>query len=82
MDIVKILIDAGRAAVGVPAAAYALSAIGLNLQFGYTGLLNFGHVAFMGVGAYTAAANAYNAFSDEDRSAAEPKPSLRSSPFL
>jgi neutral amino acid transport system permease protein len=52
MDLVKILIDAGRAAVGVPAAAYALSAIGLNLQFGYTGLLNFGHVASMLVGAY------------------------------
>jgi neutral amino acid transport system permease protein len=55
MDWVKILIDAGRAAVGVPAAAYALSSIGLNLQFGYTGLLNFGHVAFMLVGAYGAA---------------------------
>ena len=52
MDILKILIDAGRAAVGVPAAAYALSAMGLNLQFGYTGLLNFGHVASMLVGAY------------------------------
>jgi branched-chain amino acid transport system permease protein len=52
MDLVKILIDAGRAAVGVPAAVYALSAIGLNLQFGYTGLLNFGHVASMLVGAY------------------------------
>jgi branched-chain amino acid transport system permease protein len=51
----NILIDAGRAAIGVPAAAYALSAIGLNLQFGYTGLLNFGHVAFMLVGAYGAA---------------------------
>lgn len=52
MDWLKIFIDAGRAAVGVPAAAYALSAIGLNLQFGYTGLLNFGHVASMMVGAY------------------------------
>jgi len=52
MDLGKILIDAGRAAVGVPAAVYALSAIGLNLQFGYTGLLNFGHVASMLVGAY------------------------------
>ena len=52
MDWVKIFIDAGRAAVGVPAAAYALSAMGLNLQFGYTGLLNFGHVASMMVGAY------------------------------
>lgn len=48
----SILINAGRAAIGVPAAAYALSALGLNLQFGYTGLLNFGHVAFMLVGAY------------------------------
>ncbi|MCB2224831.1 MAG: branched-chain amino acid ABC transporter permease [Actinobacteria bacterium] len=52
MDVVKILVDATRAAVGIPAAAYALSAIGLNLQFGYTGLLNFGHVASMLVGAY------------------------------
>lgn len=48
----NILVDAGRAAIGIPAAAYALSALGLNLQFGYTGLLNFGHVAFMLVGAY------------------------------
>jgi branched-chain amino acid transport system permease protein len=52
MDWTKILIDAGRAAIGVPAAAYALSSIGLNLQFGFTGLLNFGHVAFMLTGAY------------------------------
>jgi len=52
MDLVKVLIDATRAAVGVPAAAFALSSIGLNLQFGYTGLLNFGHVASMLVGAY------------------------------
>jgi neutral amino acid transport system permease protein len=47
-----ILTDAIRTALGVPAAAYALSGIGLNLQFGYTGLLNFGHVASMLVGAY------------------------------
>ncbi|MBU1864923.1 MAG: branched-chain amino acid ABC transporter permease, partial [Actinobacteria bacterium] len=52
MDIVKVLVDATRAAVGIPAAAFALSSIGLNLQFGYTGLLNFGHVASMLVGAY------------------------------
>ncbi|MCJ7725475.1 MAG: branched-chain amino acid ABC transporter permease [Acidimicrobiia bacterium] len=52
MDFVKVLIDATRAAVGIPAAAFALSSIGLNLQFGYTGLLNFGHVASMLVGAY------------------------------
>ncbi len=52
MDIVKILLDSLRTAVGVPAAAYALAAVGLNVHFGYTGLLNFGQVAFMMVGAY------------------------------
>ncbi len=34
-------------------ATYALFSLGLNLQWGFTGLLNFGHVAFMTVGAYT-----------------------------
>ncbi|HUU61208.1 MAG TPA: branched-chain amino acid ABC transporter permease [Acidimicrobiia bacterium] len=52
MDLIKVLTDSLRAAVGVPAAAYALAAVGLNVHFGYTGLLNFGHVAFMMVGAY------------------------------
>lgn len=32
---------------------YSLSALGLNLQWGYAGLINFGHVAFMTMGAYT-----------------------------
>lgn len=35
------------------AGIYAISAIGLNIHFGWTGMLNFGHAAFMGVGAYT-----------------------------
>lgn len=52
MDWGGIFVDAGVAAVGPVAAAYALAAIGLNLQFGYTGLLNFGLVGFMLVGAY------------------------------
>jgi neutral amino acid transport system permease protein len=52
MDIVEVLADAVRVAIGPIAAAYALAAVGLNLQFGYTGLLNFGHVAFLMVGAY------------------------------
>ena len=52
MDWGEILLDACLAAVGPVAAAYALAAIGLNLQFGYTGLLNFGYVAFMLLGAY------------------------------
>ena len=34
---------------------YAVFSLGLSLQFGHGGLLNFGHVAFMGIGAYTVA---------------------------
>ncbi|MCS6814449.1 MAG: branched-chain amino acid ABC transporter permease [Cyanobacteria bacterium] len=32
---------------------FALFSLGLNLQWGFTGLINFGHVAFMTIGAYT-----------------------------
>jgi len=35
--------------------AYAITVIGFNILFGYTGLLSFGHALFMAVGAYTAA---------------------------
>lgn len=38
--------------VGTIAAIYSLFALSLNLQAGVTGLLNFGHVAFFGIGAY------------------------------
>ena len=31
---------------------FAIFALGLNLQWGFTGLINFGHVAFMTIGAY------------------------------
>jgi ABC-type branched-subunit amino acid transport system permease subunit len=41
--------------VGVVAGIYTIFALGVQLQFGYTGLLNFGHVAFMAIGAYTMA---------------------------
>jgi len=34
---------------------YAMILVGLNLQFGHTGLVNFGPVAFFAVGGYTAA---------------------------
>ena len=47
-----VVFDALRAAIGPTAAAYALLAIGLNIHFGYTGLLNFGQVGFMLVGGY------------------------------
>jgi branched-chain amino acid transport system permease protein len=34
---------------------YAIPAIGLNMMLGYTGLVSLGHMAFAGIGAYTAA---------------------------
>jgi len=37
----------------VVTAIYALFSLGLNLQWGFTGLINFGHVASMALGAYT-----------------------------
>jgi neutral amino acid transport system permease protein len=43
------------AAFGPDAIIFALAAIGLNVHFGYTGLLNFGQVAFLAVGAYSVA---------------------------
>jgi branched-chain amino acid transport system permease protein len=48
----SLFFDALRSAVGPTAATYALLAIGLNIHFGYTGLLNVGQVGFMLVGAY------------------------------
>lgn len=38
-----------------------ISALGLNILTGYTGLISLGHAAFMGIGAYTAAALANKA---------------------
>ncbi len=52
MDFGSIIGNGLRAALGPQAAVYALLAIGLNVHFGYTGLLNFGQVGFMMVGAY------------------------------
>ncbi len=34
-------------------AIYSLFSLGLNLHWGFTGLLNFGHAGFMAIGAYT-----------------------------
>jgi neutral amino acid transport system permease protein len=47
-----ILRDFLRAGLGVEAVYFAVAAVGLNLHFGYTGLLNFGHVGFLMVAAY------------------------------
>jgi len=37
---------------GIEVVVFALAAVGLNVQFGYAGLLNFGQVGFMAAGAY------------------------------
>ncbi|MGE0315322.1 MAG: branched-chain amino acid ABC transporter permease [Lautropia sp.] len=42
-------------AVATFASIYMLLAVGLNLQYGFTGLINFGVVAFFAIGAYTSA---------------------------
>jgi branched-chain amino acid transport system permease protein len=39
----------------VVAGIYAVATLGLNLQWGFTGIMNVGVVGFFGVGAYTAA---------------------------
>jgi branched-chain amino acid transport system permease protein len=39
-------------AFALNAAVYAIAAIGLNVHFGYAGLLNFGQVGFVAMGAY------------------------------
>ncbi|MCX8527864.1 MAG: branched-chain amino acid ABC transporter permease, partial [Candidatus Nanopelagicales bacterium] len=44
-----------QSAFGIEAIVFGLMAIGLNLQFGYTGLLNFGQSAFLAVAAYSLA---------------------------
>ena len=41
-----------RAAFTKDAIVYALAGIGLNIHFGYTGLLNFGQAGFVALGAY------------------------------
>ncbi len=52
MDWNQIFQNTVRAAVGVDAIYFAIAALGLNVQFGYTGLLNFGQAAFMACGSY------------------------------
>jgi branched-chain amino acid transport system permease protein len=52
MDIGVILDNAVEACLNQNVIIFALAAIGLNIHFGYTGLLNFGQVGFMAAGAY------------------------------
>ncbi|GEA84229.1 MAG: branched-chain amino acid ABC transporter permease [Cellulomonas sp.] len=58
MDWTRILINVAGEAFAPATAAYALAAIGLNIHFGMTGLLNFGQAGFMLLGAYAYAITA------------------------
>jgi ABC-type branched-subunit amino acid transport system permease subunit len=55
MDFMAILGDSLQQALGPTAIIYCLAAIGLNVHFGYTGLLNFGQAGFMMVAGYSIA---------------------------
>ena len=44
--------DFGAAILSTITASFAIAAIGLNLHFGYTGLVNIGQAGFMLLGAY------------------------------
>jgi ABC-type branched-subunit amino acid transport system permease subunit len=57
MDWGVIFSNAFQAAIGPEAIVYCLAAIGLNIHFGYTGLLNFGQAGFMAVAGYGLAAS-------------------------
>jgi ABC-type branched-subunit amino acid transport system permease subunit len=52
---VDVLSGSIQDAIGPIAVFYCLAAIGLNVHFGYTGLLNFGQAGFMMVAAYALA---------------------------
>jgi branched-chain amino acid transport system permease protein len=58
LAVVLLLPLAGReyyATLMLPFFAYGIALLGLNLLFGVTGLLSFGHALFVALGAYTAA---------------------------
>ncbi|MGH3812479.1 MAG: branched-chain amino acid ABC transporter permease [Pseudonocardiaceae bacterium] len=52
IDVVNLLTTGIAALVGPSTIFFALLAIGLNIHFGYTGLLNFGQIGFALVGGY------------------------------
>jgi len=52
MDWGLIFTTAFSQAIGPTAVVLCLAAIGLNIQYGYTGLLNFGQAAFLAVAGY------------------------------
>ncbi|MGA0597989.1 branched-chain amino acid ABC transporter permease [Enterovirga sp. CN4-39] len=52
--------DAYLTAIAIIALIYVLLSLGLTLQYGLTGLINFGHVGFFAIGAYASAILALN----------------------
>lgn len=56
MDVGSLISDVARGLFGPSFIVFALAAMGLNIHFGYTGLLNFGQAVFMAAGAYGLAA--------------------------
>jgi neutral amino acid transport system permease protein len=52
MDFISLLQNVTQTAISPSTAAFAIAAIGLNIHFGYTGLINMGVAGFMLVGAY------------------------------
>ena len=52
MDWGAIIENTFRGLIGEQFIYFALAAIGLNMHYGYTGLLNFGQAVFMAAGAY------------------------------
>ena len=53
MDTIQTILNAMlREAISPQTAAVAIAAIGLNIHFGFTGLLNIGQSGFMLLGAY------------------------------
>ena len=53
--VAPLLIPTYQVLLLLPFTAYAVVLLGLNLLFGYTGLVSFGHALFIGIGAYTGA---------------------------
>src|ERR671926_583673 len=51
-DLIDAFAIAVKSALGFQAIFFCLLAIGINVQFGYTGLLNFGQIAFAMLGGY------------------------------
>ena len=43
---------------------FAIAAVSLDLLIGYTGLVSFGHAAFLGVGAYTVGILSFHAYDE------------------